>query len=189
VPGRAAGRERLAARIARSGADGTLFAGLAQNGARPLLRTVAEAAPAIKLFGGDGLADDPAFLAGARADGFEALLHLTSPAMLPDTLPASGQDVFRRVWSTTGRQPDAYAVYGYEAMDALLDAAARARVARRSLSGARRATVDAFFAIRDRRSPVGTYSITRHGDSSLVRYGEFTVRDGRLVAPVCVGDC
>jgi branched-chain amino acid transport system substrate-binding protein len=189
VPGRAAGRERLAARNARSCADGMLIAGLAQNGARPLLRAVAQAAPTVKLFGGDGLADDPAFLAGARDDGFEALLHLTSPAMLPDTLPASGQDVFRRVWSTTGRQPDAYAVYGYEAMNALLDSADRARVARRSLTGARRATVDAFFAIRNRRSPVGTYSITRHGDSSLVHYGEFTVRDGRIVAPVCVGDC
>jgi hypothetical protein len=132
------------------------------------------------LFGGDGLADHEDFLEAARHDGFERRLYLTSPAVDPNTLPPSGQAVYQRLWSRSGRRPDAYAVYAYEATSATLDAVGRAH-------GRRAATVRAFFAIHDRHSPLGTYSISRSGDTTLGSYAQYTVHDGRLDPPLCVG--
>ena len=37
-----------------------------------------------------------------------------------------------------------------------------------------------FFRIDGRRSVLGTYSIDGNGDTTLSRYGSYTVRDGRL---------
>jgi branched-chain amino acid transport system substrate-binding protein len=157
-----------------------LFAGLAENGARPLLREVAAADPRIRIFGGDGLADHQGFLQAARHDGFERRLYLTSPALDPDTLSASGRALYQRLWARAGRRPDPYAVYAYEAMPAVLDAIGRA-------GGGRAATVRAFFTTRDRRSPLGTYSISRSGDTTLDTYAQYTVHDGRVDPPLCVG--
>jgi hypothetical protein len=98
----------------------------------------------------------------------------------PNTLPPSGQAVDQRLWSRLGRRSDAYAVYAYEAMAATLDAIGHGH-------GRRGATVRAFFAIRDRRSRLGTYSILRSGDTTLGSYAQYTVHDGRLDPPLCVG--
>jgi branched-chain amino acid transport system substrate-binding protein len=170
----------LARRIASSGASALLFAGLAENGARPLLRDLAAMDGRIRFFGGDGLADHEDFLLAARHDGFEQRLYLTSPALDPNTLPASGQTLYQRLWARAGQRPDPYAVNAYEAMSATLDAIGRAH-------GPRAATVRAFFTIRDRHSPLGTYSISRSGDTTLGSYAQYTVHDARLDPPLCVG--
>ena len=45
----------------------------------------------------------------------------------------------------------------------------------------RQAVVDAFYKIHDRDSVLGTYSISRTGDTTLSRYGGLRVKNGRLV--------
>jgi branched-chain amino acid transport system substrate-binding protein len=184
----ASGDERLAlaGRVRAAGAQAVLFAGLAQNGAERTIRALTTAMPRLQVFGGDGLANHPELLRSMCVGGADGPLRLTSPALLPSTLPRAGLDVFRRVWARTGRRPDAYAVYAYEAMDAVLDAADRAGIARLSPRRARAATRRAFFSIRDRRSPIGRYSIRASGDTTMSRYGQFTVHRGVLHAPQCL---
>jgi len=70
-----------------------------------------------------------------------------------------------------------YALEGYEAMSAVLLAIRRAG----SHGNNRQAVIDKFFAIRDRDSVLGRYSIEASGDTTLSRYGVDRVADGRLV--------
>jgi branched-chain amino acid transport system substrate-binding protein len=44
----------------------------------------------------------------------------------------------------------------------------------------RAAVTDAWFALRDRKGALGTWSVTRSGDTTVRRYGLWRVRDGRL---------
>jgi branched-chain amino acid transport system substrate-binding protein len=173
--------QALARRIAHSRAQALLFAGTAENGALPLLRAVAAASPTIELFGGDGLADRDRFLRGAHAAGLDPRMRLVSPALDPSTLPPMGVELYRRLTAVVGHKPDPYMIYAYEAMSATLDAIDRAHGASRS------AVVRAFFGTHRSDSPIGPYRITRDGDTTLASYGEYTMRNGRLEAPLCLG--
>jgi len=185
APSTVAQRAALVRQVRASGAQAILFSGLAQEGAEQTIRVLTAAMPRLQVFGGDGLTDHPEFLRSMAVGGVDGRLRLTSPALLPSTLPRAGQAVFRRVWAQTGRRPDAYAVYAYEAMDAVLDSADRAGVGRLDPRRGRAATRRAFFAIRDRQSPIGRYSIQASGDTTMPRYGSFTVHQGTLHAPHC----
>ena len=56
-------------------------------------------------------------------------------------------------------------------------------------AGLRRRVIDAFFAIRDRDSVLGSYSIDRHGDSTLSTYGVWRIAaDGTGLAYDCTVD-
>ncbi|MDQ3849553.1 MAG: branched-chain amino acid ABC transporter substrate-binding protein, partial [Actinomycetota bacterium] len=104
-------------------------------------------------------------------------VRITSPALQPRLLPPAARAFAATFRRTFGRAPEPYAIYAYEAM----------RVTLRAIRDAgakdidRRAVVDAFFAVRDRRSVLGTYSIDAAGDTSLSTYTGRRVRGSRLV--------
>jgi branched-chain amino acid transport system substrate-binding protein len=96
---------------------------------------------------------------------------------LPDARAAgAGRAFFERFRARTGRAPHAYAIFGYEAMAVVLDAIDRA-----ADPASRAAVVDAFFATRDRDSPLGRYSIDAFGDTTLATCGGYRVADQRIV--------
>jgi branched-chain amino acid transport system substrate-binding protein len=73
------------------------------------------------------------------------------------------------------RVPEPYAAQGYEAMAVVLDSIRRA-----GGGGDNRADViDAFFATRNRHSPIGTYSIEADGDTSLKAVAGLRIQNGR----------
>jgi ABC-type branched-subunit amino acid transport system substrate-binding protein len=75
-------------------------------------------------------------------------------------------------------QPDA--IFGYAAMSLLLDAVSRA-TDHGSDPAVRSSITRALFATRDRHGVLGTYSIDRHGDTTLRRWGVYRIENGRLV--------
>ena len=82
-----------------------------------------------------------------------------------------------------GKDPDAYALYSYEAMNAILSTIETA-----GAKGAdREAVADAFFKIKDRDSVLGTYSIDANGDTTLKSYGGFRVKDGQFAFDKVIG--
>jgi ABC-type branched-subunit amino acid transport system substrate-binding protein len=92
----------------------------------------------------------------------------------PSELPAEGRRLLRRVARRAG--PDAArseALYGYEAMNVVLDAI-RAGGPDREL--VRRAGT----RIRTRNSPLGVYLMRGTGDVSTQRFALWTLRDGRF---------
>jgi hypothetical protein len=72
--------------------------------------------------------------------------------------------------------PAAYAIFGYEAMAVVLDAIDRA-----ADPASRAAVIAAFFATRDRDSPLGRYSIDAFGDTTPATFGGYRAAGGRIV--------
>jgi branched-chain amino acid transport system substrate-binding protein len=75
-------------------------------------------------------------------------------------------------------EPDS--IFGYEAMSLLLSAIARA-TDRGTQPASRSRVRAALFATHDRRSVLGTYSIDRDGDTTLRRYGAYSIMAGSLI--------
>jgi branched-chain amino acid transport system substrate-binding protein len=137
----------------------------------------AAALPKAKLFGPDGVAEtsfaDPKE-GGIPADVAGRTL-LTVATLSPDEYPPEGKKFFSDYERKYGeKNPDPYAIYGYEAMRLVLDAIERA--------GApdRQRVIDALFNTRNRQSVLGTYSIDENGDTSLTDYGVYTIKGGEL---------
>jgi branched-chain amino acid transport system substrate-binding protein len=168
------GRPRFAAiatRVRRSRARAMVFGGITQNHAVSLWRAVHRAAPKLRLYGIDGVAES-AFTEriprSARDQTF-----ITNPTLAPEAYPG-GAAFTERFKARHGTIPEPYAIYGYEAMALALDAIERG-------GGTRAATVTALFATRDRDSVLGRYSIDPNGDTTLPLYGGYAVSgSGRL---------
>jgi branched-chain amino acid transport system substrate-binding protein len=81
---------------------------------------------------------------------------------------------FRRAY---GRDPDAYAIYGYEAMKDVLHAIHNAKASVND----RLSVIGKLLRLRRKGTVLGNYSIDHRGDASLRTFGGYRVRRGRLV--------
>jgi branched-chain amino acid transport system substrate-binding protein len=139
---------KLASEVGASGADAFLYSGEIAPTVAPLLGAVAQAAPKAKLF-------------------------------LPSALgsyPPEARQVAARYRDRYGAPMPPQALYGYEAMSAVLDAIRRAD----DKGNDRGEVIDEMLATRNRKSVLGTYSIRNTGDVTIQVYGAWQVRDGRL---------
>jgi branched-chain amino acid transport system substrate-binding protein len=164
-----------ARKVAETGADAFLFAGTTDTGAARIFTAVAAAAPSMLLFGPAAIADH-AFLDGLPA-AVQRQIRVTTPALPARLLPRSARTFRDRFRTTFGRQPAPEALQAYEAASAVLHAI-RSAGAR---GNNRQAVTDAFFAIRNRESVLGRYSIDRFGDTSLATYAGNRVRRSQFV--------
>jgi branched-chain amino acid transport system substrate-binding protein len=100
---------------------------------------------------------------------------VTVATLSPDEYPEEGQQFFADFEKKYGvKNPDPYAIYGYEAMRLALDAIER------SGTGAKEDVLKAIFETKDRSSVLGTYSIDENGDTSLTDYGIYSIEGGAL---------
>jgi branched-chain amino acid transport system substrate-binding protein len=167
--------------IAQSAADCVLISALPQEHAVALTDQIGRVLPHVQLFGTAGLAEQ-AFVNPADGGLSPALAQrmvLTVATLRAGDYPPAGQR-FEAAYAKRygGWQPDA--IFGYEAMDLLIDAISRSTDHGRSPALRSRLT-RALFATRDRTSVLGTYSIDRLGDTSLRLWGVYRIREGRLV--------
>jgi branched-chain amino acid transport system substrate-binding protein len=173
--GKAANYRALASKIKSSGADAVFTGGIIDNNAPQLYKDLHAAMPDAKLFGPDGVATVD-FTKEIPAD-VQAQSYLTAPTLSPDELPPAGQkfyEDYEAEYSEPQDEIDPYAVYGYEAMAVVCDAIAQG-------GDDRKAVIDAFFSMKDRESPLGTYSIDADGDTTLSDYGGYRAEGGKLV--------
>jgi len=163
-----------ARKIAETGADAFLFAGTTDTGAARIFTAVAGAAPSMLLFGPAAVADH-AFLDGLPA-AVKRQMRVTTPALPARLLPRSARSFRARFRTTFGRQPAPEALQAHEAAAAVLQAIRSAG----TRGNNRQAVTDAFFAIRNRDSVLGRYSIDRFGDTSLSTYAGKRVRGSQF---------
>lgn len=161
-------------KVVQAAPDCVFYGGRTQAGAAALFDAVHAALPSADLFGSDGVAD-PAF-AGALAVPTQAKVQLTTPTLVARQYPAPGRSFFKKYRARFGRDPEPLGIYGYEAMGLMLQAIRDAG----EDADDKQAVVDAFFAVKDRRSVLGTYSIDENGDTTLARYASARIRDGKL---------
>ncbi len=171
----------LATSVAQTGPDCVLISAITESHAVLLTKQIAAALPSAKIFGTAGVAEST--YADAAEGGIPRALDgqvlITVATLDPGSYPPAGRSFYTAYEHRYGI-PQPYAIYGYEAMSLLLSAISKAtdhgqRSARRSK------VVAALFATRRRRSVLGTYSITPHGDTTLRRYGVYRIINGRLV--------
>jgi branched-chain amino acid transport system substrate-binding protein len=167
----------LAAKAKGQGADCFVYSGITANNAVQLYKDFAAALPSAKLYGPDGVAEsgfaDPKN-GGIPAD-VASRVKVTVATLSPSEYPPEGQDFFKQYTQKYGeKNPDPYAIYGYEAMRLALDAI------QRSGTGKKEDIVKALFDTKDRQSVLGTYSIDKNGDTTLTDYGVYSITGGSL---------
>jgi branched-chain amino acid transport system substrate-binding protein len=167
----------LASKLKSEGTDCFVFSGITANGAVQLYKDVAAALPGAKLFGPDGVAE--AGFADPKEGGIPAnvadRVKVTVATLSPDQYPPEGKKFFSDFEKEYGeKNPDPYAIYGYEAMRLVMDALERAG------SSDKQAVIDAVFDTKGRQSVLGTYDIDENGDTTLTDYGVYSIEGGEL---------
>jgi len=174
---KAANFRALAGKIKGAGADCFFFGGITQNKGVQVFKDVAAANPSIKMFGPDGVVES-AF--SEKLGDIEKNVYITNPTLDPKFYPESAQKFFQNFKSKYGKDPEPYAIYGYEAMSLALDSIERAGDKAGTDAAGRKAIVDAFFQTKGRESVLGTYDIDENGDTTLSDYGGYTIKGGKL---------
>jgi ABC-type branched-subunit amino acid transport system substrate-binding protein len=163
-----------------AGADGVFYGGSlvsasARATATHALDKAAAASPSAKLFAPSGLYSD-SFVSGL-SPAAAAHLVVSSPGFLPKDLTPAGRAFVRRFRQAFGHQPVPQAIFGYEAMSALLDVLDKAG----SKANERAVVVSDFRSLKDpANSVIGQYSISG-GDPSIAPIIFARVRGGKLL--------
>ena len=172
---KAANYRSIAQKMKAAGADGFFFGGITANNAVQLWGDVFAGNPDIKGFGPDGVAET-AFSSKIPASTMKNTF-ITNPTLPPKLYPPAAQKFFDDFKAKYGADPEPYAIYGYEAMNAALAAIKNAG----DKGNCREDVIKGFYAIKDKQSVLGTYSIDPDGDTTLSDYGGNTIENGKLV--------
>jgi branched-chain amino acid transport system substrate-binding protein len=160
--------------VIQSGADALVYTGEPTPTIVRLWQSLHAANPRLKLFGPNELAD-PAFYTAIGTAG--ASTYLTDPSLPLNLRPPAARTFaadFRREYRAA---PDPYALFGYEAMNAVLQSIRQAG----SKANDRKRVIDEFLGLHRATSVLGPYTIDRNGDISLTTFAGYRVRDGKLV--------
>jgi branched-chain amino acid transport system substrate-binding protein len=161
-------------KIVESGAQGVFFAGGTGPGAAALWTQLHHANPHLLLLGPSTMVNESFSSAIGSA---AASTYLTTPVLAARLYPPSAQRVLSDYRRTFAADAEPYALYGYEAMRAVLAAIRDAG----SRGNERQAVINSFFAATHPDSVLGPYSIEADGETTLATYGVDRVVNGRAV--------
>lgn len=172
--------QALATGVAQKRPDCILLSAATESGAVRLTTQLAAAMPNVKIFGTQGLAESTFFnpLQGGIPLSVAPQVVLTAPTLALADYPASAR-AFTAAYERAYGPPQPASILGYEAMSLMLDAIKRA-TDHGTAPAIRSKVRAAIFATRNRRSVLGTYSIDANGDTTLRRYGVYTINGGQL---------
>lgn len=158
-----------------SGADAIFYGGISSGAAAKVFNSAASASPTVRLFGPSTL-DGPAF-AASLAPAVRRV-YISSPGFMAKDLSDTAKSEFLKPFEDAyHRVPSPQAIFGYEAMSAVISILKKAGTS----AGDRATVVQDFFAIKNRDSVLGTYSINANGDTSLAPFVFSRVLNGKLV--------
>jgi branched-chain amino acid transport system substrate-binding protein len=160
-------------------ADGAFYGSASPVAAAHFFNNVAGSNPSAKLFGPSAL-DAPAFTSALNSSVRN--LYISIPGFTAADLTPMGRAFVSQFSGTYGRAPTPQAIFGYEAMSSVLSVLKEAGAS----AGDRATVVKDFFAIKDRQSPLGTYSITSSGDTTIAPFVFTLVKSDQLVPVTAV---
>ena len=161
-------------KVVAAAPDAVFYAGGAGPGPLVLWHQLYAADPSLRLLGSSTLAGE---LFTSQLGPSASETYLASPTLAANLYPPVAQRFFRLFKRTFGYDAQPAALYGYEAMQVVLQAVRDAG----SRGNDRQAVVNAFFRIRDRNSVLGRYSVLPSGDTTLSYFGLYRVAGGRPV--------
>jgi ABC-type branched-subunit amino acid transport system substrate-binding protein len=158
-----------------SGAGGIFYGATSPTAAAKFFDHAASAAPSAKLFGSSSL-NSGAFTSAVSSSVHN--LYVSIPGYLPKDLPAAGKAFVTAFKSAYGHAPNIEAIFGYEAMSALI----RVLADEGKKANNRTDVVDAFLEQHKVSSVLGTYSINSgSGNTSLDAFVFARLSGGKLV--------
>jgi branched-chain amino acid transport system substrate-binding protein len=177
---KAANYRSLASKIAGTNPDCIADSQVVETNGVQVAKDLVAANPDARFYGPDGLAIssfvDPKQGGIPAKDAPKWTLFVAT--LSPDNYPPSGRKFFAdfKKEYNVKKDPDPYAIYGYESMSLVLDAIERAG----DEGNSRDKVLEEIFNTKDRKSVLGTYSIDSTGDSSITDYGVYTIKGGTL---------
>ncbi len=156
-----------------SGADGVFYGTDSAAGAKRFFESAASSNSSLKLFAPSAL-DDPTIAATLASLGH---LYVSAPGFLAQNLTPAGHTFVSEFTTAYGHAPLPQAIFGYEAMSAVLAVLREAG----SHVNDRATVVHDFLSIKDRQSVLGTYSMSPSGDTSLAPFVFSRLEQGKLV--------
>jgi branched-chain amino acid transport system substrate-binding protein len=169
----------LASKINGKGADCVFISAITANNGVQLAKDIAAGVPNAKLFAPDGMAEstfaDPK--KGGVPDNVAKRFTVTVATLDPKEYPPAGRRFFSDFTKTYHeKNPDPYAIYGFETMSLALDSIKKAG----AQANNRQAVINQVFQTKGRKSVLGTYDIDKNGDTTITDYGAYKIKGGEL---------
>lgn len=142
-------------------ADGVVYAGSSASAAAQVFNQAASSNASVKLFAPSALAENS--FASALSPAAQRDTYVCSPGFAATDLPPLAAQFASAFKARYHHAPATQAIFGYEAMAAVLSVLHRAG----SSANNRGTVIKDFLAIRNRSSVLGTYSIKSDGDISF----------------------
>jgi branched-chain amino acid transport system substrate-binding protein len=172
IDGKAADYRALAAKIVDLNPDLVYYGGITQNNAGQLWKDIRSEGYEGKMMGPDGIFEQ-AFIDAAGADVVEGT-YITFGGVPPDKLEGRAAEWYAAYKAKFNSEPEAYAVYGYEAVNVALAAINKVCVKDRA------AILDAIFATKDFDGVLGKWSFDENGDITLATLSGNIIRNGKF---------
>jgi ABC-type branched-subunit amino acid transport system substrate-binding protein len=157
-----------------SGADGAFYGGSSPPAGARFFNKAALSSPTMKLFGPSAL-DGPSL-----PDNLTPAAHnvfISAPGFLKQNLTPAGSKFVTDFTAAYGHTPVSQAIFGYEAMSAVLAVLRKAGTAANNRS----TVVSDFLSLKNRQSVLGTYSMSASGDISIAPFVFSRIQQGKLV--------
>ncbi|MBI4575932.1 MAG: branched-chain amino acid ABC transporter substrate-binding protein [Planctomycetes bacterium] len=164
----------LMTRVAQTGPDLLYFGGITQNNAGQLVKDMRAVGLECRFMGPDGVFEQ-AFIEAAGAENLEGRTYTTFGGVPPDQLKEGRAAEFARTYREKfGIEPEAYAVYGYEAARVVAHCLREAGARDRSL------VLEACRRLKDFDGVLGRWSFDANGDTDMTMMSGSTVVGGRF---------
>ncbi|MCW5851631.1 MAG: branched-chain amino acid ABC transporter substrate-binding protein [Anaerolineae bacterium] len=177
IDGKAQDYRALMTKIKGLNPDLIYYGGITQNNAGQLvkdMRAAGMAAATTKFMGPDGIFEQ-AFIDAAGKDAAEGV-YVTFGGIPPAKLEGDAKKWYDAYKAKFNAEPEAYAVYGYEAAKVVLAAINKSCANPTD----RKAIRDAVFATKDYKGVLGTWSFDENGDTTLTDMSGSQVKAGKF---------
>ena len=180
IDAKAANFRSLVTKIKSTGADLVYFGGTTQSGAGQLAKDLVSSGVKAKLLMPDGCRES-ALIESAGKENLEGRVYVTFGGLPPSQLQGKGREFYEAYKRKYNAEPEAYAVYGYEAGKVALAGIQRAGKKDREAIRA------AVAGIRDMDGALGKWSFDANGDTSLKVMVVEEIKNGQFVPVKVVG--
>lgn len=173
IDGKSGNYKALVTKMRAQSPDLVYFGGTTQTNAAQIAKDMVAGGLKAKFLVPDGCRED-AFIEAAGAGVLEGRAYITFGGVPPEQLTGKGADFLTAYRETFKADPQAYAVYGFEAGRVVLDAINRAKAKDRMK------IIDTIAATKDFPGTLGTWSFDANGDTTMAVLSVSTVEGGKF---------
>ena len=173
IDSKASNYKALANKIKAAKPDLVYFGGTTQTNAGQIAKDLRSVGVEAKYMVPDGCFEK-AFIEAAGAANLDGKTYITFGGLPADKLTGRGAEFRKAYLERYKTEPEAYALYGYEAARALLDGVRRAKTKDRA------GILEAVAATKDFEGALGTWSFDENGDTTSRIMSGQTVENGEF---------